>query len=232
MEPHSFSPGLINKSQCAKCSRGFIDHTALAQCESCPNKGKCELIGNILMCESCIERENAIRIAKNDRIASREEFFNANTIPINHLAGIIKNPFEFHKIIEERYNHFRSILFGDGNGEESTSEARRRYTRSAEFFKNLSELAIQLAEQERAKLQIENKDYVPTEKVVKAPKVKVTAEEQMAQNLVKARLTKEAQKLVDSKTVGNLEEGINVARARGLGLTLEDARVLIHKTLH
>lgn len=64
---HAFiaTPSGIDK--CARCKFPYIAHTAEAVCETCPNVGPVEIRhGNILMCQSCWDKDLAVRqIAAN-----------------------------------------------------------------------------------------------------------------------------------------------------------------------
>jgi hypothetical protein len=54
---HSFIKAGWNGLICSKCLRTEIDHSDNAQCESCSNKGPCEITGKLLLCFDCRTRE-------------------------------------------------------------------------------------------------------------------------------------------------------------------------------
>jgi len=122
---HSFVPSRLDTLQCATCSRIEKEH-GITDCESCGKNTDCELIGSILMCKSCADREKTItpiepiqailtpeekldatmkkvaelvrEIDSNESLRSREEFFNAETISVAE----IKNRIESDNTIEDK----------------------------------------------------------------------------------------------------------------------------------
>lgn len=54
---HAFSPSKLNVIVCAACSRNMLAHTNNAECEACGNRDKCDIINEILLCDSCKDRE-------------------------------------------------------------------------------------------------------------------------------------------------------------------------------
>lgn len=69
---HKFVAGSLNKAACATCRRGLQDHTAIAQCEACPNMGPCELFGDMLLCvKKCYPAELAAQAALKDGAEQR-----------------------------------------------------------------------------------------------------------------------------------------------------------------
>ena len=83
---HSFTPSLVDNGKCAKCRRGLMDHTTLAQCECCPNIGPCEMYIDILMCATCYEHEIAaqIELKKPENQAARVNAMH-ETIALNEV---------------------------------------------------------------------------------------------------------------------------------------------------
>lgn len=66
----------VGSDKCAKCRRPEIDHTDHAVCEACPNIGPCQMypdVNGILLCQSCIDREEMIRNSESSQIKRVEE---------------------------------------------------------------------------------------------------------------------------------------------------------------
>lgn len=251
---HSFVSGLVDKSKCSfnGCGRSLDDHTKLAQCEACPNQCECDLFGTMLLCPDCIAKELKVAVnqgleteannqfvmdnPKQDLIQHsanvdaalkiREDFFNAETISIVELAKECgKDNAKLFDLIKTRQVEFQKKLIEIKESElnlNSRLRAQQQY---------LHDLAKQLTEQERATRKIEDIKYQPVIKEVKAPKVKVTAQEKMAQNLMASKMLKAAQSLIDSGEFKDIEEAKQVAVARGMVISIEQARAEITKLI-
>jgi len=66
---HKFTPSQLQTTVCATCKRGIMAHTDNAECESCSNKTKCDLVNDILLCPDCFSKE--LEVSSNS-ISSNE----------------------------------------------------------------------------------------------------------------------------------------------------------------
>jgi hypothetical protein len=258
MKSHAYLASQIDITKCAKCARPESDHSNQAVCEACSNIGECDLLGTILLCNSCMKKEYEIAIAHmrehsakfdearintaitnpigailksieiDTSVKVSEDYFNAETTSIQELKSACgDNHFELAKLIQQRFNHFKSVLF-DLDAARVNLNSRQR---AQAIY--LNDLAAKLTEEQRQEIKLKDLSYQPKEPPKKAatPRVKLTIEEKMAQNLVAAKLGKIAQELVDNKTCKDIEEAKKVAAARGLIMKIEDARIIVARQL-
>jgi hypothetical protein len=178
----------------------------------------------------------------------KEDFFNAETTSIIELQSAVTSSvnfenltedeakiarensnYELAKLIQQRFNHFKSVLF------EMKSAEQNLLSRQRAIAVYLNDLAGKLSAEKRAELKIQDINYKPLDKPAKSAnavtKPRLTIEERMATNLFNSKLNKAAQSLVDDKTCKDLEEGLKVAKARGLGISMDKARELVRATL-
>lgn len=255
---HSFIASQLDTSLCGMCKRSITDHKNEATCESCDFIGECDLLGTMLLCASCLKKEYDIAVAQtkehaehfelarintaitnpigsilksielDSALAVREDFFNAEIISIQELKLACNNanlgPFELASLIDKRFKLFKKVLF------EMEGARLNLHSRQKADFIALNELASQLSEKEREELKLKDLSYIPVQPKA-PPKPRLTIDERMAQNLVNVKLRKAAQELVDNQTCADIDEGMKVAKARGLGISIEKARVLIQHTL-
>lgn len=162
----------------------------------------------------------------------KEEFFNLETTSIIELNEACKaadlGPYKIAELLQARFQHFKSVLFDIGTAQVNLNSRMRA------LAVHLNEIATKLTNEEREQLKIRDLNYQPVaipKKKDSTPKVKITAEEKMAQNLVRSSIAKVAAQLVMDKTASNLEEAEKIAVARGLTLKIEDARIKVRKAL-
>lgn len=219
---HSFIPSQLNKTLCAKCNRDIFAHTKNAQCESCPKKGKCEVIENVLMCEDCQEqhlssRRNEIEYKLQDAkqvieqsrqidsaIRYNGDIFNAKTIAFADIKKAIDNddsiPAEeksitFQKVLVERYHTLKEKIFKIDN------EKHEMVVEGLAIGKTLRDLGNALREEIREQIKQLDSSYVPVK-----PK------------LVTTKIKKEKKTPFD-----RIVESVAVAK----GLSIEDAKKLV-----
>lgn len=75
---HSFVNS--GSGKCGKCNRPELDHTDKAECEACGTQGKCDVLGNLFLCESCLKKEYAIAIEQQKIHAQQQIHGAANVI--------------------------------------------------------------------------------------------------------------------------------------------------------
>lgn len=187
---HSFIPSPIVNTKCAKCHYNELDHSNTATCESCGNTSSCDIFTDMLLCQECIGLEmRAItehqsidkqetrliehnEILRNDTIIeTRMDFFNAATISIVELKAtidandnIIEKHFELARVLDERYQHLKSVIF---EAKETQLKASNEQRAIQVYYNDLSK---RLREEERAKFKIADINYQP--KVTKPSKPK------------------------------------------------------------
>lgn len=172
-----------------------------------------------------VEIDNALQIST--------DFFNAETTSIIELRaalnGSAKVDYELAKLIQARYNHFKTVLF------ELDAARLNLHSRQKAQAQMLNDLASKLSQEEKEEIKLKDLTYTPQEPPKKSPshniKTKVTIEEKMALNLVASKLIRAAQSLVDDRTCSDIEEAKKVAVARGMVMSLDQARLLIAKTM-
>jgi len=256
---HPFTRSQIDAEKCAKCHRAEIDHGKLATCEACPNVGNCELLGTRLLCHECLKKEYDAGVAYSKQHSAEWEkinienvtnpigailksveidnalqistdYFNAETQSIVALATAVKasqvdNPeFEVAKLLQIRYQLFKKTLF-------EIDEARLNiHSRHKAQAQALNELAGKLSAEQRESLKLKDLTYTPAEPPKKPiSKPKLSFEDKMAQNMIAIKLRKTAEELVKNGECANIEEGEKVAQARGLVMSLDEARRAVAK---
>lgn len=261
---HPFISSQIDALSCAKCHRNEQCHSDNAQCESCNNVGKCDLLGTILMCQACLRKEYelAVKNAKehseswekdkintaitnpigsilhsiktDQSIQVSSDYFNAEVTSLSELKLALENSvdasqidFELAKLIQQRFNHFKQVLF------DISDASRNLQSRQRAQYQALNDLASKLSAAQREELKLKDISYnaasAPVKSDSKPRGPRLTAEEKMAVNLFNARLSKAATKLVEDGTCKDLEEGIKIAKNRGLGISMDSAREQIRK---
>uniref|UniRef100_A0A6M3L914 Uncharacterized protein n=1 Tax=viral metagenome TaxID=1070528 RepID=A0A6M3L914_9ZZZZ len=218
---HKYLPS-IGQKHCAICKRGVIDHTKAATCEACSNTGECELIGTMLLCESCQAKENTTqsippvvietkttesligqinKVAESTTVKSLvdsaikgnikqyTDFFNASMPSILSLKELIDSTpdisndekhYELARALADRIKHLTEKLF-----EARTTEIQMSAeVKSIQQYMN--QLIPQLRIEKRAEFAANNIDYQPTTpKEVKAPKVRLSTEDKLAEGYAK-----------------------------------------------
>lgn len=120
---------------CALCGRAEYDHSDSAQCEACPATGPCEVIGTMLLCALCQEKELRVAIPEViNEISPREARITELTnllgkeIPVDSRAYFVsevtaitdiekqvsdlENPqYALAELVEKRLFEFRKRLF-------------------------------------------------------------------------------------------------------------------------
>lgn len=272
---HSFVKSLTSDT-CAKCKRSEKDHTDKAQCEACPNEGRCDLLGDILLCETCLKKEYSLAVQKakessanfdqakintavinpigailhsvevDSALEVKEDFFNAETTSIVELktalfatVDSLATPdekkkleenanFELAKMIQQRYTLFREKLI------EMKAAEQNLLSRQRAIAQYLNDLAGKISAEKRAEIKLGDINYKPSEakpKTSTVAKPRVTVEEKMAVNVFNNRLQKAAAQLVADGVCKDTEEGLKVAKSRGLGISMEAARELVRQTI-
>lgn len=259
---HSFLSSQIDSLICAKCKRPEIHHGAEAQCEACSNTGPCELLGSILLCQSCLKKEYDLAVQRAKEHSSNWERDKINTAITNPIGAILKSvevdaalsvstdvfnhetssiielksaieasgtnnvQYALAEMIQQRYNHFKTVLF------ELDAARVNLNSRMKAQAQSLNDIASKLTAEQREQLKIKDISYTPKEPPKKSvSKPKQTIEERMAINLMTVRFMKAAQELVDNGTCANIDEAKAVAGKRGLGISIEQARLLVNKAL-
>lgn len=255
--PHVYTK--TDNGKCAVCGMAENFHAKpskpLFECESCSNRVESlQQIGNIKMCNECVERENTIRTTANqaqvdlaspsmrnilddkslaqqsviidNALKIHEDFFNAETVAIEDLRKASQSKGELFDLIKTRQTEFQAKLL-DIKEQELNINSRIRASQQA-----LYDLVKQLTAQERADRKVQDIAFNPpehkTEKAPKAPKQTMTAQEKMAQNLMNARWMKAAKQLMDNEGMDETTAK-NVAIHRGLVITIEQARIEVQK---
>lgn len=248
---HSFVSGALDKSKCNQCKRNLDDHTSLAKCEACTFVGKCDVLGNMLLCPTCMAKEYHVAISQSEEqqknnefvemnqgetliahsrnvdaaLLIREDFFNAETVSIVELREACgSDSAKLFDLIKERQVAFQRKLI---EVKESELNLNSRLRAQQQY---LHDLVKNLTDVERAQRKVEDIKYQPVVKEVKAPKVKVTAQEKMAQNLMNSKWIKVATQLMEDEKL-DMETAKTVALARGLVMSIETARAEIAKIL-
>lgn len=179
---HSFKDN--NDGICRECGFNAVSHTALAQCESCPNMGECNVIDEILMCATCeardieIKRELGLNKPTNERESRIVELINrlAKEIPsdrrayfVGRITAIVdiehelraaqsENPnFELARIVEANIARLRTNITGL---HQSVREAQGEIVADQKY---LNILVPQLREEEREKFKQYDINYKPSE---------------------------------------------------------------------
>ena len=186
---HAFTPKALS-ALCARCDRSILDHGNNAQCEACAYKGKCDVLGKLLLCPTCMDKEykaainatnerlnnpNLEQIIESERIQSYGDFFNAKVTPIVQLKELFElngHSFaEFHEAIKNKIEHFSRVLF---ESQITTTDD------------TVSKLLIEFRAEVRSKLKSGDINYQPPIKApkVSVPKKKQTPLEKMAEILV------------------------------------------------
>jgi hypothetical protein len=202
---HPFVPSKLSFLECAKCRRDVMAHGKSATCESCNNKGECDLFDNVLMCNTCrAKAEDSVKntisqvestvndiletARKNDlNIRVSGDIFNAATVSHNDIKVAIENDdsipqnqkiVEYQKRLVERFEHFQKIIFEADTAKHEASMNQLAITKS------LRDLGNELREEFREKLRIADNNYKPIKPipVVKVKKVALDPFERMAQN--------------------------------------------------
>jgi len=83
---HMFQASISDPTKCGKCKYGIIEHTELAECEVCPNKGKMNIYAGMLMCDDCIQKEKDHQ--SPEKQAERLANYHAN-LPATEPSGIL-----------------------------------------------------------------------------------------------------------------------------------------------
>jgi len=84
---HNFTPSLTDPTKCGKCKYGIIEHTELAECEACPNKGKLNVYADMLLCDDCIKKEKDHQ--SPEKQAERLAAYQASLPPKPEPSGIL-----------------------------------------------------------------------------------------------------------------------------------------------
>jgi hypothetical protein len=201
---HTFTTSQLNPKECATCRRGIMDHLRTAKCESCDAIGECNVIDNILMCESC-EREHLLAtkevietkiadaqsvIAEAKKIDStiryNGDFFNAKTIAIAEIKETIwkddsipkeEKQFKFQSVIAARYENLKQVIFKlDEQKHDATVE-------QLAITKTLRDLGTELRDEIRAKIKEVDSTYVPVKIKPKIKAAKKTPMDRMIEAL-------------------------------------------------
>lgn len=203
---HSFVPGLIDRSKCAKCKRVFTDHTALAICDSCSNKGMCSYYesDDLLLCDAnCAPKhetslreslndsnkvkETVLDLAKRNDIAIRYngDAFNAKTVANQEVKASIdaeqlteaEKHYKYQQFLADRIVHFRKVMFDC----DSTKYDAQLEVNAA--LHDLRSFATALSKDIQAKLHESDKTYTPQVNIKKAvsKKPKIDAKERLIQ---------------------------------------------------
>lgn len=228
---HSFISSQLNSELCATCKRREIDHGNLATCESCDNVETCELVHDILMCSACQSRQqeidkeleeresNPFILKKDDldiTIRTRAEFFNSRMVSINELATAIDNDptienkqFELSARVRNRLEKLRNVIYPERKTElEATVNEYRA------LMEYLSELAKKLTAEERAKLKLQDANYVPvhvkTEPIrkIKTKKWDKAELKKYAEELKVPEYTLQAMVIAQNKTVAEVAQSL------------------------
>jgi len=187
---HSFKPSMIEPTQCAICNRVLLDHSSMAQCESCATHCACELNGsNMLLCPSCfakhtdaliesVKQSAAQFVARSQEIdngiKSSNEFFNADTVSICALRDAIMQDESipapdriaaFHSEVKRRIEHFQEFIFKINDNKIDD----RALMSFGENLRNMGE-SIRTEIRERIK-STDDRYVIAKPKAIKVPKV-------------------------------------------------------------
>lgn len=211
---HLFSKS--DNGNCATCDRNYLSHTPAARCDSCQKCGICNVVDDLLLCDTCadkiknnqfdlIERSRAIDSA----IGSNQDFYNAETISLIDLRAsidanteVVNKDDAFKQEILLRYEKFSIALF------ELDTERFKTQLQLSIIKKSLDETAGTLRADERERIKIADANYVPPAKnkpvkprVAKADKKSIF--EQMVENFAKMNGISETEARI------TLQQGMN-----------------------
>lgn len=180
---HSFNSNI--HKLCSICGRNEIDHSDIAQCEACSNVGQCEVIGTMLLCANCYDKERAIpstpitgderaeRITQLTNLLGKEIPIDSRHYFVSEVTSIvdierklvdenIENPqYALAEIVSQRLFEFRKRLFLLKN------EAIELRVDIDSDQKYLNQIVPRLREEEREKFKAYDISYKPN--VVAAP---------------------------------------------------------------
>lgn len=208
MKSHSFAKSVLDTDKCMRCKRGFIAHTPAATCEGCQVVADCEIyeIHDMLLCRKCTEGMNeaadervkvvvdrgdiimaAQRIDKSIRFNG--DFYNAQTVAIVDIRkaiesneAIVDKQFEFQKVIAERYEHLKSVIF------ELDSQKHDAVVEQLIISKTLRDFGDDLRKEFREQLKQNDTQYIPMQpKVVKPKLTKKDPKQKLAEALALMR---------------------------------------------
>lgn len=196
---HNFTPSQLDKTKCARCKWDEVAHSNKAVCETCDNKGPCEIFVDILMCAECLKGQTEYEktvlndpIKQEERISALEEqrevdnsveiltdVFNANTMSIVDIKKAIdvdnsitenKNDILAERLMV-RFHHLQDVIFPQLKEALSVNISEQK---SIQIY--LNDLVNHITVEARKKLQLENISYQPKapkkESKARAPKVK------------------------------------------------------------
>lgn len=180
---HSFHLNPLSGT-CSECTRSEADHSDSAQCEACSNIGPCEVLGDMLLCETCYEHD--IELAKqdspvpsNDRETRITQLVNTlgKEIPTDaraYFVGEVTSIVDIERklideglseadarlkcaqIVESHITKFRNNLFAVKQLELELK------TKMVSDQKYLNQIVPQLREEEREKFKAYDITYKPT----------------------------------------------------------------------
>lgn len=183
---HNFVPSQLNSSVCARCKYDETSHTSRATCEQCGSSGTCNVFTGMLLCMDCIanekrailenqsEEKQAERLRSHQALTEmakrvdqsvtvKSDVYNAETIAtikvfqsIDSDESIQNKVFAKAQFLSERYEHFSKVVFEARSVLETATSSQRA------IQSQLNELANQLREDERSKLQLNDLNYHPS----------------------------------------------------------------------
>lgn len=185
---HTFVPDR-SKVKCAKCSYGFLAHTAAATCESCGKVGKCDILDKMLLCEDdCyLRQKGAMEASVNSAenvietvmdLARRADLtiryngdaFNAKTLANADVKKEIwadeslteeQKHYKFHNFLADRIGHFRKVMF---DADSTKYDAQIEVNAALNM---LRDFAGTMAKDIQQKLKESDKNYAPAITAVK-----------------------------------------------------------------
>lgn len=176
---HAFKQSFTTEF-CADCGRSNIDHTDEAICESCSNVGPCEIIGTILMCSDCQQREaniipTEVKHDSRDRIVQllnqldkdiptdRRQYFTMaieSIVDTEKQVEFVENPkFALAELVSARIKLFQERII---SARREIQEAQGGLQATQRY---LNQLVPQLREEERAKFREYDISYKPTQAI-------------------------------------------------------------------
>lgn len=165
---------------CALCGRSEYDHGDSAQCEACPATGPCEIVGTMLLCALCQEKEARVAapeviseispreariteltnlLGKEIPVDSRHYFVSEVTSIVDiekQLVGVDNPQYALAEIVEKRLFEFRKRLYAIKNEVNELKvdiDSDQRY---------LNIIVPKLREEERAKFKNYDITYKPS----------------------------------------------------------------------
>lgn len=210
---HPFVASQLNPKECATCKYDALSHSPMARCEACTAMGTCNIVDNMLLCQSCESKQLLTKrdeLVTADRIAGevrkeldREvlevrnagDFFNDRIIKKTQTIVALKQSIDADDSIapEDKSLEFQRKLAGryEHLSEvifELDAQKQDAVSEKYAITNTLRELGAEIRAEVQARIKELDAAYTPIRKPVKVtmPKSKLSPFERIVQSLAQA----------------------------------------------